>query len=184
MIVQTRSQNNSDGWHLAMQAYFSLKIQHIPESGPLAKWFLGNTTLKCKKCRVTKNSSKAVGDKPIIIPGVIEGVPLEMELDTGAAVSIVSYVDYLKHFCHIPLSATTRQLHGYSGSSLVVAGEISVKVKYNVQECQLPMLVVKADKEAPPLFGRSWLQGIKLDWPAIFSQRVNVVKLYDEKAAK
>ena len=69
------------------------------------------------------------------------------------------------------------KLHGYSGSSLVVAGEISVKVKYNVQECQLPMLVVKADKEAPPLFGRSWLQGIKLDWPAIFSQRVHVIKL-------
>ena len=57
--------------------------------------------------RVTKNSSKAVGVKPIIIPVVIEGVPLEMELDTGAAVSIVSYIDYLKHFCHVPLSATT-----------------------------------------------------------------------------
>ena len=37
-----------------------------------------------------------MGEKPITIPVVIEGVPLEMELDTGAAVSIVSYIDYLK----------------------------------------------------------------------------------------
>ena len=36
-----------------------------------------------------------------------------------------------------------------------MVGEISVKVKYNVQECQFPMLVVKADKEALPfLAGR------------------------------
>ena len=68
--------------------------------------------------RVTKNSSKAEGNKPIIVPVIIEGVLLEIELDTGAAVSMVSYVDYLKYFCHIPLSVTTKQLHGYSGSSL------------------------------------------------------------------
>ena len=63
--------------------------------------------------------------------------------------SIVSYVDYLQYFCHIPLSTTTRQLYVYSGSPLVVAGEIT-------------MLVVKADKQALPLFGRSWLRVIKV----------------------
>ena len=75
------------------------------------------------------------------------------------------------------MSKTTRQLHVYSGSPLIVAGEISVKVKYNAQECQLPMLVVKTDKEAPPLFGRSWLRVIKLDWLTIFSQGTHVIKL-------
>ena len=127
--------------------------------------------------RVTKTTPQSVGDKSINVPVVIEGVALEMELDTGAAVSIVSYADYLKYFCHIPLSTTTKQLHVYSGSPLVVAGEITVKVKYNAQEYQLPMLVVKADKEAPPLFGRSWLRVIKLDWPTIFSQGTHVIKL-------
>ena len=32
--------SNSDGWHLAMQACFSL---HIPQSGPLVMWFLHET---------------------------------------------------------------------------------------------------------------------------------------------
>ena len=133
------------------------------------------TELDTAVFRVTKKTQ--LGDKPIIVPVVIEGVAIEMELDTGAAVTIVSYVDYLKYFCHIPLSTTTRQLHVYLGSPLEVAGEITVKVKYNAQECQLPMLVVKADKETPPLFGRSWLRVIKLDWPTIFSQGTHVVKL-------
>ena len=135
------------------------------------------TDLDTAVFRVSKETPRSLGDKPIIVPVVIEGVALEMELDTGAAVSIVSCVDYLKYFCHIPLSTTTRQLHVYSGSPLGVAGEITVKVKYNTQECQLPMLVVKADKQAPPLFGRSWLRVIKLDWPSIFSQGTHVVKL-------
>ena len=41
--------NNSDGWHLSMQACFSLKIQHISQSGPLVTWFL----------RVTANRKNA-----------------------------------------------------------------------------------------------------------------------------
>ena len=131
------------------------------------------TELDTAVFRVSKETPQSLGDKPIIVPVVIKGVALEMELDTGAAVSIV----YLKYFCHIPLSTTTRQLHVYSGSPLVVAGEITVKVKYNTRECQLPMLVVKAEKQAPPLFGRSWLRVIKLDWPSIFSQGTHVVKL-------
>ena len=133
------------------------------------------TELDTAVFRVTKKTQ--LGDKPIIVLVVIEEVAIEMELDTGAAVTIVSYVDYLKYFCHIPLSTTTRQLHVYSGSPLEVAGEITVKVKYNALECQLPMLVVKADKEASPLFGRAWLRVIKLDWSTIFSQGTHVVKL-------
>ena len=32
--------SNSDGWRLAMQTYFSLKIQHIPQSDLLVTWIL------------------------------------------------------------------------------------------------------------------------------------------------
>jgi len=38
-----------------------------------------------------------------------------------------------------------------------------MKVKYNQQECKLPMVVVKANTHALLLFGRSWLQAIQLD---------------------
>ena len=65
----------------------------------------------------------------------------------------------------LPLSET---------SPLVVAGKITVKVKYKAQECQLPiMIIVKADKVAPPIFGRPLLQVSKLDWPTIFSKGIH-----------
>ena len=46
--------NNSDGWRLAMQACFVLKIQHIPQFGHLVTWFLLDAAsrknpLKCQK---------------------------------------------------------------------------------------------------------------------------------------
>ena len=102
------------------------------------------TELDAAVFRVSKETPQSLGDKPIIVPVVIEGVALEMELDTGAAVSIVSYVDYLQYFCHIPLSTTTRQLHVYSGSPLVVAGEITMLVVNRHQPIMLffqPMML-------------------------------------------
>ena len=106
---------------------------------------------------VTERTPESSATKPYTVPVEIEGISLELELDMGVAVSIVSYTDYNKYFCHIPLSYTTRHLHVYLGSPLQVAGEIIVSVKYNRQEYKLPLVVVKTQEEAPPLFGRSWL---------------------------
>ena len=64
---------------------------------------------------ISQETQELSGHKPITVPVEIEGVSLELELDTGAAVSIVSYADYCKYFCHIPLSTTTKHLHVYSG---------------------------------------------------------------------
>ena len=83
---------------------------------------------------VTEKTPESSATKPYMVTVEIEGISLELELDTGAAVSIVSYTDNTKYFCHIPLSDTTRHLHVYSGSPLQVAGEIIVSVKYNTQE--------------------------------------------------
>ena len=88
----------------------------------------------------------------------------------GAAVSVVSHADYHKYCKHLPLTVAKRKLNAYTGTPLKVMGEIMVKVRYNEQECKLLMVVVKAGTHAPLLFGRSWLQAIQLDWPAIFSQ--------------
>ena len=58
------------------------------------------TELDTTVFRVTKKTQ--LGDKPIMVSVVIEGVAMEMELDTGAAVTIVSYVNYLKYFVTFP----------------------------------------------------------------------------------
>ena len=48
---------------------------------------------------------------------------LEMELDTGAGVSIINFDVYEKKFKHLPLQPVQRPLHTYSGTKLEVAGE-------------------------------------------------------------
>ena len=74
------------------------------------------------------------------------------------------------NFLTLALTVAKCNLHAYTGTQLKVREEIMVNVKYNEQECTLPMMVVKADTHTPLLFGRSWLQAIQLDWQTIFSQ--------------
>ena len=56
-------------------------------------------------------------------------------------------------------------LETYSGELLGVLGEVIVIVKYITQSKFLPIVVVKRNGRA--LFGRDWMEGIKLDWKSI-----------------
>ena len=49
-------------------------------------------------CRVTEKTPDLAAPKPFTVPIEIEGISLELELDTGVAVSIVSYANYTKYF--------------------------------------------------------------------------------------
>ena len=99
----------------------------------------------------------------------VDGQDLEMELDTGAAVSIINFDVYETMFKHLPLQPVQRPLHTYTGTKLEVAGEVLVNVCYKGQEKVLPLIVVKTARKAPPLLGRTWLAEIQLDWPQIMS---------------
>lgn len=101
----------------------------------------------------------------ICITPEIEGKMIEMELDTGAAVSIISREKYDNVLQHIPLQPTDVILKTYTGEALAPVGVINVAVKLNNQSAQLPLYVVNSD--APPLFGREWLRSIKLNWQDI-----------------
>ena len=91
---------------------------------------------------------------------VISGQPLSMELDTGAAVTLVSEETFQSKWSNVTLQPSTAQLHTYSGEPLPVVGQAEVKVQYGEQELQLPLIVVGG----PSLFGRDWLARIQLDW--------------------
>lgn len=90
-----------------------------------------------------------------------------MEFDAGSAVSIISETEYNNLFKHLQLKPTNIQLKTYSGEQLPLLGEIQVSVKYQTQEAQLPLIVAKGDKPAV-LFGRNWLERLRLDWSNIF----------------
>ena len=90
--------------------------------------------------------------KPLQVEVVINGQPLSMELDTGAAVMLVSEETFQSKWSNVTLQPSTAQLHTYSGEPLSVVGQAEVKVQYGEQELQLPLIVV-GDK-GPSVSGR------------------------------
>uniref|UniRef100_A0A452HI29 ribonuclease H n=1 Tax=Gopherus agassizii TaxID=38772 RepID=A0A452HI29_9SAUR len=88
-----------------------------------------------------------------------------MELDTGAAISLVSETVYKEKLQHLPLKATKTVLKTYTGEAVPMLGTIDVKVELNGQAAKLPLFVVRGNY--PALMGRSWLGKIQLNWAEV-----------------
>lgn len=95
----------------------------------------------------------------------VNAVHVLMEIDTGAAVSIISETVYERSFSHIPLEGAGVKLNTYTGQPIPVRGQFMAKVTYEDQTADLPLIVVKG--KGPSLCGRNWLQQIKLNWRMI-----------------
>ena len=74
-----------------------------------------------------------VGDhnnKPITVQMELNGQQVLMEVDTGAAVSLMSVTTQKRLFPRAKLTKSTTQLQTYSAEALSVLGTIQVKVRY------------------------------------------------------
>ncbi|KAI7789894.1 hypothetical protein IRJ41_014004, partial [Triplophysa rosa] len=96
----------------------------------------------------------------------LNGQTVNMQLDTGASLSVISDHIYRDKLYDSVLRPTSIHLTSYTGDNIPVLGEIQVAVTYEDQQCSLPLVVVKGNK--PPLMGRNWLQEISLNWKEIF----------------
>ena len=102
---------------------------------------------------------------PYVLEVELDEEPVQMEIDTGASVSILSSVTYEEKFTAKPLQASPVKLRTYADKPLQNLGSISVQVKHNSQEMQLPVLVVAGN--GPNLLGRDWLEKLQINWKAI-----------------
>ena len=103
---------------------------------------------------------------PISVDLVVNGKPLTMEVDTGAADSVLSEQTFKSLFPDTSLEPTNVVLKTYTGERMQVHGELTVEVQYLQQpKKSLTLLVVAGD--GPSLFGRNWLSHIRLDWKSI-----------------
>ena len=91
----------------------------------------------------------------------VNGIPITMELDTGAAVSLVSEATWSEQLHRPKLEPCTLKLQSYPDQSLEILGSCSVQVHVNGTAETLPLVVVAG--KGLSLFGRNWLQAIKLD---------------------
>ncbi len=116
--------------------------------------------------------------EPIMVPVNINNRKIEMELDTDAAVSVISETT----FNHALLSeSTTLQpssiiLRTYLGKELPILGTVEVNVEYESQNETLSLLVIKG--QGASLFGRDWLKHFRLNWSSINS--IDKDKVEDE----
>ena len=101
---------------------------------------------------------------PLKIKILVNGALLEMEIDTGAALSIIGEATYKQLWAKdktLRLSHTSTVLRTYTGEKLIILGRISVRACYKGQAAQLSLLVVEGD--GPSLMGRDWLCKLKPD---------------------
>ena len=94
-----------------------------------------------------------------------------MELDTGAAVSLVSEATWSEQLHGPKLQPCTLKLQSYPDRSLEILSSCSVQIHVNGTAETLPLVVVAG--KGLSLFGRNWLQAIKLDWTKL--ARINGV---------
>ena len=99
---------------------------------------------------------------PILITVELDGHPLEMELDTGASVSLISKATFQQLWPERELQSTNKKLTTYTGESLEILGIIDVHAKHGVNSATLPLMVI--DLPGPSLLGRNWLESLRLDW--------------------
>ena len=102
---------------------------------------------------------------PLMIEFLANGQPLQMELDTGASISLISEQQYKQLQGAPPLEKSSVILQTYTGENLSILGSIRVVATYNNQTNNLPLLVVKGN--GPNLMGRDWLARFKVDWHRI-----------------
>ena len=106
--------------------------------------------------------------RPIAVLVSINGKELNMEVDTGAAVSILSEKTFRKIFPNAVLKPAAVTLRTYTGQRMSVVGQLTVLVKYQSQSHSLPLLIVAGD--GPSLFGRlatSHHVGLENHWTCI-----------------
>ena len=84
----------------------------------------------------------SASSNPISAELEIDGKSVSMEVDTGAAVSIMSGAMFAAYFPDKHLSPSTVTLKTYTGETMKVLGEVEVSMQYKQQPLQrLPLKV-------------------------------------------
>ena len=85
-----------------------------------------------------------------------------MEVDTGAALSLISETTFKELRLDRSVSATIVTLCSYSGETIPVLGSIDTEVRYKGQRACLTLFVVRGT--GPTLVRRNWLECLKIHW--------------------
>jgi len=104
----------------------------------------------------------------------VNGVPIEMEVDSGAERSTIPLSMFKQKLaCVCKLQSSTVSLYQYDKSPLVVAGECYAKITINQCVIQATFVVVDVQKQ-PPLLGRDWMALLQFDVSTLMNQATQI----------
>ena len=98
--------------------------------------------------------------KPLLVTVELNQAPVDMEVDTGASVSLISKDTYDKLWANLTTAPSLQksdillQTYTYTGEHLDVVGSVSVDVRYKADIAHLPLTVVAG-------------RGPSLTWPRL-----------------
>ena len=103
------------------------------------------------------------GKKPYLVKLILNGISVEMELDTGAARTLMPISKFYSVFSNPSKVVNTNvTLTKYGNVSMSLSGETTVSVSMNGDKSSsksLTLLLVKED--GPSLLGRDWIEALK-----------------------
>ena len=118
--------------------------------------------------KISEEKSKA-----IVIEVNLNNVPVIMEVDTGACLTVINQNTWeriKKSSLVSDLVETDLVFRTYTKEVVKPLGKAHVEFEYEGQVTKLPVFVVTGSK--PNLFGRNWLEKIRLNWKQIFAIQI------------
>ena len=110
--------------------------------------------------------------KPILLPVKLQDKEIQMELDTGASLSVIGESTYQSIFRdNHRLYSTDVTLCLYNGQELPILSSTYVHVQCEGQTAMLPLIVVKG--AGASLIRRNWLEHIRINWAAVHSLQLD-----------
>ena len=108
------------------------------------------------------------GSPPWKVTVCVNGVNLEMEVDSGATFSVIGENQLSMWGSPLVIQPSPVKLWTFTGEVIIPKGEAEMKVEYGGQTCRLPLLVTPGKRSA--LLGRNWLSDLRLNWKELAQQ--------------
>ena len=108
------------------------------------------------------------GSLPWKVTVCVNGVNLEMEVDSGATFSVIRENQLSMWGSPLVLQPSPVKLWTFTGEVIIPKGKAEVKVEYGDQICHLPLLVTPGKGSA--LLGHNWLSDLRLNWKELAQQ--------------
>ncbi|XP_003241242.1 uncharacterized protein K02A2.6-like [Acyrthosiphon pisum] len=151
--------------HLAVICKSNTNVNNVEVEQPFNEFNLFNI----KNGQVSND----VNCPPELINLKINNNLIQMEIDSGAAASVITEQFFYDRLSNCKLKHTYKKLNFFDGTSIQPVGQFTAKVEFNNQVVDCEFIVVKSTGNPYPLCGRNLLSKLGISWVQLNSIQDN-----------